>query len=95
MENWDPSRVLYKYLDAEGAFQTLSKRSVKCSSPLTFNDSLDTVTEIQLDFEPEAFPDAFMNALKELIFSDKEPVFEAETMFSLFIRVARRNIDRH
>ena len=89
-QEWDSSRVLYKYLDVDGAFLTLSNRTVRCTSPIEFNDPFDTTTEIRLGFEPEEFGSAIANHLKRLIFSDAPPVFEEMTPLAHAILAARK-----
>jgi hypothetical protein len=90
----DRNRVLYKYSSAEGAFRILNDLRVKCTSPLSFNDPFDTITEIRADFELDEFPHAFLDRIYMLINQEEEPDFEVESEFSEIIRKIRKRENR-
>ena len=79
---WDPNRILYKYLNAEGAYLSLRDCMVKCSSPALFNDPFDTITGIRRGFGIKEFSECWRKYLKMLVFSVEEPAFEELTDMS-------------
>ena len=87
---WDPNRVLYKYLDAEGALKTIDGCSVKCTSPYAFNDPYDTTTELRLGFDIADLPDIIAKQIEDFVFSDAPQTIEAPTDLGLAILSLRK-----
>ena len=88
---WDPNRVLYRYLDAEGTYLSLLNLNVKCSSPALFNDPFDTTTDVRFPFDMQEFSESLRDNFKILIFGDDDPLFEELTdMARLVIKLRQK-----
>ena len=64
----------YKYVTAETALKILQKRTLKYSSPVTFNDPFDSQNRIDFGFEMSEFNYVFADELYRLIHDEREPV---------------------
>jgi len=72
------NKVFCKYVTAEVAFKTLNTLTVKCSSPLLFNDPFDSLLEIRYDFSIEEVPELMFKRFHQIIFSDEKYKFDPQ-----------------
>ena len=81
----------YKYLTAETALKILQNRTLKYSSPVTFNDPFDSQTRMDFDFEMSEFNYIFSDELYRLIHNEREPVGDdSNTLFKDI-----KKVDKH
>lgn len=72
----------YKYVTAETALKILQNRTLKYSSPVTFNDPFDSQTRMDFDFEMSEFNYVFSDKLYRIIHNEREPVGDdSNTLF--------------
>lgn len=69
-------KYFYKYVTAETALKILMTRTVKYSSPVTFNDPFDTQTRIGFDVEDLELSEMLGDKLYALTHAAKEPVLD-------------------
>lgn len=78
----------YKYVTVETALKILQNRTLKYSSPVTFNDPFDSQTRMDFDFEMSEFYDLLTNELYRLISDEREPVGDDSNMVFKDIKTA-------
>lgn len=81
----------YKYLGAEGALATLSRRTARWSSPLRFNDPFDTHFGLTFGFSVDDIPGVLGPRLKALVRSDGPLSPGASKMVTRAVELAREN----
>lgn len=81
-------RPFFKYVSAETALLILGNRTVRYSSPLTFNDPFDVQSGLHLDFDLSQLADKFIDRIRELAASPTKPPVDPDDDWGKIVLLA-------
>ena len=70
-------RIFYKYTSASTAAKIIEHRSVRYSSPRTFNDPFDVQSGLHFDFDIRLLPEKILRRMEALVRSEAKPQVSA------------------
>lgn len=82
-------RSFFKYVAPETALSVLMSRSVRYSSPLTFNDPFDTQSGLHFDFDLDTLHQKILDKMEEFATAPETPPIDANDPWgqtTLFLR---------
>lgn len=88
-------RPFYKYMSPDTACIVAETRSVRYSSPLTFNDPFDIQTGLHFSFDIDSMPSKVLARLEELARSPMPPNVDPEDIWGKLVLMARKNYPTH
>lgn len=83
------TRPFFKYTSPETTLAILRSKSVRYSSPLSFNDPFDVQSGLHFDFDLNTFQIKVIDRLHELASGDKEPLVDPEDIWGKVTLAAR------
>lgn len=88
-------RSLYKYASPEAAEAILKSKTVRYSSPLTFNDPFDVQSGLHFDFELEDLVGKIVNHIERYAKSPNPPVVDKNHPFGQLAMIARKKLPKY
>ena len=88
-------RPFYKYLSPETALIVAESKTVRYSSPATFNDPFEFQSGLHFDFNPDCIPSEFLRRLEELASSSTWPPVDPIDPWGKLVLLVRRNYATH
>lgn len=82
----------FKYTSIDGAICALTMRTLRWSSPLTFNDPFDVPRELSFGLTPEVLVKAFRLRLAELVRNPPDDTSQLEPEIRLLVEIVKRGI---
>ena len=88
-------RSFFKYAAPETALAVLRNKTLRYSSPLTFNDPFDVQSGLHFDFDVDTLHSKLLDRLDELARAVDEPVVDESDPWGQVVRLVRKNYPTH
>ena len=88
-------RPLYKYMSPQTACIVAESRTVRYSSPLTFNDPFDVQAGLHFSFDIGSLPGKVLSRLDDLAKSPLPPTVDAEDVWGQLVLLVREHYHSH
>jgi hypothetical protein len=88
-------RSFYKYADPETALAILRNKTVRYSSPLTFNDPFDVQSGLHFDFDIDTLHAKVSDRLAQLVAAVEEPAVDRNDPWGEVVLLARKYYPTH
>ena len=88
-------RPFYKYAAPDTALAILRNRTVRYSSPITFNDPFDTQSGLHFDFDLPRLPGMLLDKLAELASAPIDPAIDPTDPWGKLVLEVRRHFPDH
>ena len=88
-------RSLFKYAAPDTVMAVLTHRTVRYSSPLSFNDPFDVQSGLHFDFDLDTLHGKFFDRVCELATGPFEPPVNANEPFGKLVRFVREKYPQH
>lgn len=88
-------RSFFKYLAPETALSVLKSRTVRYSSPLTFNDPFDVQSGLHFDFDIDVLQEKTLDRLEKLAAAPEEPSVDKDDPWGTVVLRARELYPTH
>lgn len=88
-------RSFYKYAPPETVLSILRNRTVRYSSPLTFNDPFDIQSGLHFEFDLSTLHGKVLDRLHELVAQPTEPSVDADDPWGKLVLLVRQHYPMH
>lgn len=88
-------RPFYKYMSPETAMIVAESKTVRYSSPDTFNDPFEFHSGLHFDFNPDSIPSKFLQRLEELASASTPPPVDPTDPWGKLVLLVRSNYATH
>ena len=88
-------RSFFKYASPDTVLAVLKNRTVRYSSPLTFNDPFDIQVGLHFEFDLNALHERILDRLRELAVAPTEPRVDATDPWGQLVLAARQHYPKH
>lgn len=89
------NRSFFKYASPKTALAVLRNKTVRYSSPLTFNDPFDVQAGLHFDFDLNTLHEKVLDRLHELAAAPEEPKIDAEDVWGKIVLLTRQYYPTH
>ncbi|MFJ3369750.1 DUF2971 domain-containing protein [Pseudomonas sp. NPDC086251] len=94
-DRYPGARSFYKYATPETAIAVLQNRTVRYSSPLTYNDPFDVQTGLHFDFDPDQLHEKLIDFLEKFASGSEVLAINQSNPWGELALIARRKYPRH
>ena len=92
---WTHDRIyFYKYASASTAYKIIDTKTIKCSSPLIFNDPFDTLLELRYSFELKNFPRLLLDRIRDMVL-DQSIKIPMTTTYGIMLNEMRKHRENY
>lgn len=88
-------RPFYKYASPETTLAILRQRTIRYSSPLTFNDPFDVQSGLHFDFDLASLPGLILDKIGELATAQTEPNVDPADPWGQLVLETRKHFRSH
>lgn len=94
-DQYPGARSFYKYATPEAAIAILTNKTVRYSSPLTYNDPFDVQTGLHLEFDLDQLHGKLINFIEKFASDHEAPTMDKNNPWGELALIARRKYATH